>query len=356
MAPGRLFRVAAIFGWCALTACAGAGGGAPASGATRSPSVTAREREPRSPGVTGGEPERAPARSPLPAPSGAPEHALGFDHAVRGCVPGYVYEVGADYEQLGVEYARSGPRATYWACEWTGAPGERGVPGVPIGARYVVRYQGLFAIPAGGRYDFELRAYGPSRLSVDGQVLVETRGELSLQKPLNLLAGPHTLLLECLQRPTDLRGPRLGVRESGAADDAFSLRPGSSYASEQGIYFPGALQVGERWRARVRLARDQIAVSEPIEFEPGGSSLSAAAEPLLYGVARLLDEHPELAQIEVQGAAEDLGAPDVELRLAQQRAASVRRWLIVAGVAPHRVSAAKAGYRRLAFVVLPGAN
>jgi outer membrane protein OmpA-like peptidoglycan-associated protein len=74
-----------------------------------------------------------------------------------------------------------------------------------------------------------------------------------------------------------------------------------------------------------------------------GRERNETADPLpdevLVNVRDVLAQHPEIKRIEVQGHADDEGDPEFNARIAQERAESVRFWLIQAGVPKEKLVA-----------------
>lgn len=80
-------------------------------------------------------------------------------------------------------------------------------------------------------------------------------------------------------------------------------------------------------------------------FDTGSAALRSAAQPVLGGVASILQRNPEI-RIEVAGHTDALGEDDANLLLSQQRADAVREFLIGLGTVGSRISAAGYGSSR----------
>jgi outer membrane protein OmpA-like peptidoglycan-associated protein len=95
-----------------------------------------------------------------------------------------------------------------------------------------------------------------------------------------------------------------------------------------------------------RLGAGRIDLAEKIGFEVGSPVLLPASERLLDHVAVLLFDHPEVAKVRIEGHTDAQGSAARNLKLSQQRADAVRRYLEAAGVEPHRLSSKGFGETR----------
>ncbi|MDE2292551.1 MAG: OmpA family protein [Elusimicrobia bacterium] len=77
-----------------------------------------------------------------------------------------------------------------------------------------------------------------------------------------------------------------------------------------------------------RIERGEIA---PVEFDTGKADLKPGAEGTLRLVAAVLLRHPEL-HLTVNGHTDDVGSPEYNMWLSQNRAETVKRYLISQGV------------------------
>jgi len=88
-----------------------------------------------------------------------------------------------------------------------------------------------------------------------------------------------------------------------------------------------------------RLEQEEIVISQQVQFEHGTAVLRPESDPILAEVARVLTEHPELEQVEVQGHTDDTGTPEINQKLSQERAEAVRTWLVAHGTESGRLLA-----------------
>ena len=91
---------------------------------------------------------------------------------------------------------------------------------------------------------------------------------------------------------------------------------------------------------RAVLVDDKIEISDNVLFETGSDHILPESHSLLDEVAGVLDEHPEVEHIRVEGHTDSQGKPDFNQNLSQKRAEAVRRYLIDNdGIDPARLEA-----------------
>ena len=89
---------------------------------------------------------------------------------------------------------------------------------------------------------------------------------------------------------------------------------------------------------RVSLQGDRVQVLDRIEFENAKATLTPESEPILAAVAKLLLEHPEIRQLDIQGHTDSRGQHARNLELSRRRAAAVAHWLSEHGIEAERLS------------------
>jgi outer membrane protein OmpA-like peptidoglycan-associated protein len=118
---------------------------------------------------------------------------------------------------------------------------------------------------------------------------------------------------------------------------------------------------------RVVFDDGEFVVLDTIRFNTGSSEVHPSAHSLLDQVALTLRAYPEIEHIRIEGHTDDTGPRELNMVLSQQRAASVKRYLVRRGVSPHRLvvrsygpdrpreqgkdDAARAKNRRVEFIV-----
>jgi outer membrane protein OmpA-like peptidoglycan-associated protein len=119
-------------------------------------------------------------------------------------------------------------------------------------------------------------------------------------------------------------------------------------------------------RGHVIYRHGHIYIVGKVHFDTGSAHIQKRSYALLDNVAELMREHPEIGHIIVEGHTDNVGPPELNLRLSRERADSVRNALVERGVrrerlrtqgfgeshplAPNRTRAGRAKNRRVEFV------
>lgn len=117
----------------------------------------------------------------------------------------------------------------------------------------------------------------------------------------------------------------------------------------------------------VRVTEKEIIILEQVQFDTAKATIKPASDPLLDSVAQVMKEHPEILKIEVQGHTDNKGANNLNAKLSDNRAKSVREALVKRGIdagrlvakgygpdvpiAPNDTDEGRAKNRRVQFVV-----
>lgn len=83
----------------------------------------------------------------------------------------------------------------------------------------------------------------------------------------------------------------------------------------------------------------ELQILEAVRFDHGSSKISNESYPLLNQVALMLKANPELKRVRVEGHTDSSGPSDINRRLSQARAESVKAYLVRKGVAETRLEA-----------------
>jgi outer membrane protein OmpA-like peptidoglycan-associated protein len=107
----------------------------------------------------------------------------------------------------------------------------------------------------------------------------------------------------------------------------------------QNTAMPQIILIKKPKRSLVELRKQEIVIAEQVQFAPKSADIVAASESLLRQVVDVLLRHPQIELVEIQGHTDSTGSHELNMTLSQQRADSVRTWLVKAGVAPERLEA-----------------
>lgn len=91
--------------------------------------------------------------------------------------------------------------------------------------------------------------------------------------------------------------------------------------------------------ALVSVTRSEIRIKKAIFFVTGSAEIEARSNDLMTEIADVMLRNPQVQLVEIQGHTDNVGAADYNRQLSQERADSVRNWLINAGVEPARMEA-----------------
>jgi len=89
---------------------------------------------------------------------------------------------------------------------------------------------------------------------------------------------------------------------------------------------------------RVELREDTLNLPETIQFEVDSATLVERSKSVLDEVARLLEQHPEIARVELEGHTDSTATKQHNQRLSEQRAAAVKAYLVDKGIAADRLT------------------
>jgi OOP family OmpA-OmpF porin len=96
--------------------------------------------------------------------------------------------------------------------------------------------------------------------------------------------------------------------------------------------------------AQVR--ESKIVILERVEFETNSAKLLANSDTILNAVLKVMQDHPELTKVSVEGHTDNRGGVAYNLGLSKRRAASVVKWLVSHGIEPGRLASQGFGLKR----------
>ncbi|MEZ4319853.1 MAG: OmpA family protein [Myxococcota bacterium] len=85
-------------------------------------------------------------------------------------------------------------------------------------------------------------------------------------------------------------------------------------------------------KARAEVTASRIEIKDSIYFETAKAIIKAESHDLLDEVAEVLQAHPEILRVRIEGHTDSRGSATYNLKLSDDRAASVRNYLIQRGV------------------------
>jgi OOP family OmpA-OmpF porin len=95
-----------------------------------------------------------------------------------------------------------------------------------------------------------------------------------------------------------------------------------------------------------RVEKDQIVITQRIEFELNKARLVPSSTPVLEAVLEILNEHAEITEVLVEGHTDNQGKAAYNKKLSDKRAAAVVKWLIDHGIEASRLRSAGIGMDR----------
>ncbi len=95
-----------------------------------------------------------------------------------------------------------------------------------------------------------------------------------------------------------------------------------------------------------RIEKGQIRITEQVQFKTASDVILPASDGILEAVKKILDDHPEIGKVSVEGHTDNRGSAAYNKKLSTRRAASVVKWLKSHGIDGKRLSSAGYGFER----------
>ena len=124
---------------------------------------------------------------------------------------------------------------------------------------------------------------------------------------------------------------------------ACSSNPPFTVTVTRGPYQPEQEKVDERYFIRVTETR--IELRSAIHFDSGQASIQRRSLPMLEEIADVLKENPRI-HIRIEGHTDQVGSPESNQKLSENRANTVKNFLTQRGIDAHRLDAVGFGQRR----------
>ncbi|HEX4452502.1 MAG TPA: OmpA family protein [Kofleriaceae bacterium] len=97
---------------------------------------------------------------------------------------------------------------------------------------------------------------------------------------------------------------------------------------------------------KTEITQEQIKLKEKVEFETDSAVLKDKSKGLLDEVVQVMKDHPEIEHVRVAGHTDSEGARGHNQKLSEERAASVKQYLVDHGVAADRLASKGYGQDR----------
>ncbi len=92
-------------------------------------------------------------------------------------------------------------------------------------------------------------------------------------------------------------------------------------------------------KQKIIVTKKKVFTVEKIYFDFNKATIKQKSMPIIEGVAKILEDNPQLGAVRIEGHTDDLGPEAYNLWLSQQRCESVRRALIAHGVPADKLEA-----------------
>lgn len=130
----------------------------------------------------------------------------------------------------------------------------------------------------------------------------------------------------------ELKGcPDVDSDGDGIVDRLDACKSGKGARNNQGC--------PETEKLLVVITRDRLVIRDKVYFATGKAVVLPQSFLLLKQIARILQEHPEVERVSIEGHTDSQGKREANLRLSEARAAAVGVFLQKAGVATERMTA-----------------
>ena len=97
------------------------------------------------------------------------------------------------------------------------------------------------------------------------------------------------------------------------------------------------LQCAKRAR-RVTVRGEKLELRETVEFETDSATLHGRSKPLLDEVATEMRHHPEIKKVQIEGHTDSRATREHNQKLSEERAESVKSYLVGKGVSAQRLT------------------
>ncbi len=89
---------------------------------------------------------------------------------------------------------------------------------------------------------------------------------------------------------------------------------------------------------RAQVKSEKIELTETVQFETDSAVLLDRSKSLLDEVVQVMNDHPEVTKIEIEGHTDSIASHAHNMKLSQERVASVKVYLVSKGIDAHRLT------------------
>lgn len=89
---------------------------------------------------------------------------------------------------------------------------------------------------------------------------------------------------------------------------------------------------------KAELKSETIELSETVQFETDSAVLLDQSKSLLDDVVKVLEEHPEITKVQIEGHTDNVASTRHNKKLSEQRVASVKKYLVSKGIGADRLT------------------
>jgi outer membrane protein OmpA-like peptidoglycan-associated protein len=308
---------------------------APAAPAANQPASSPQDTAPQVVVPAAGDDKASTPQQPAAQPAAtsdacpAPPAGFGAKDATPASIEGKIYFLDKNTRKL-PDFTGMQSQGSIYTTTWN-VPRrgfKEGFPGVTDRYEwFAIDYQGSIYVSDAGLYVFRLASDDGAILYIDGQVVVDVDGLHPYGGRfgrVNLSQGDHTFRLSYFQGPAYQLGLELLVTPPDAyRAKIFNLQDFSKTVQD---------------------VRDQLTISEndneiratlgaEVLFDFGKYDLRPASTETLGRLATLLRSYPGLP-ILIEGHTDNVGRPDPNQVLSENRADAVKMWLVASGGVP----------------------
>jgi outer membrane protein OmpA-like peptidoglycan-associated protein len=102
----------------------------------------------------------------------------------------------------------------------------------------------------------------------------------------------------------------------------------------------------EKQKQLVVITREKLIIKDKVYFDTNKATIQKRSNALLDQIANIVSTHAEITLIQVEGHTDNTGVPEQNLKLSQDRANSVKDYLVKKGVADSRLKAVGFGQEK----------